>query len=176
MKREVDSTLVEKGVAERVRLTAMYTRKQDELQRQHEAVKHGLEEHRAKVCILEQFLFSSRVTNEFLSHRPKRCSRRRQNLMRVYRKPFWRISTPAPVQPAAHRWERCRRLRFPVETCAPVLVGPLQSPFPPPRTHTKTTLTILTYILRSKHRFDLVIISVKSYSSASNLLVWETET
>ncbi|XP_065085060.1 1-phosphatidylinositol 4,5-bisphosphate phosphodiesterase classes I and II isoform X2 [Ochlerotatus camptorhynchus] len=68
MKREVDSTLVEKGVAERVRLTKTYERKRDELQRQHEAVKQGLEDHRAKAksmfekeaeshaCISESFL------------------------------------------------------------------------------------------------------------------------
>lgn len=68
MKREVDSTLVEKGVAERVRLTATYERKRDELQRQHDLVKQGLDDHRAKAkamldkeaeshaCISETFL------------------------------------------------------------------------------------------------------------------------
>lgn len=58
MKREVDSTLVEKGVAERVRLSAMYTRKQDELQRQHDTVKQGLEEHRAKVSVVIDLICS----------------------------------------------------------------------------------------------------------------------
>lgn len=49
MKREVDSTLVEKGVAERVRLTQLYEKRRDELQRQHESVKTALEENKTKV-------------------------------------------------------------------------------------------------------------------------------
>lgn len=49
MKREVDSTLVEKGVSERVRLTANYERRRDELQKQHDAVKSSLKEQRDKV-------------------------------------------------------------------------------------------------------------------------------
>ncbi|KXJ69931.1 hypothetical protein RP20_CCG025387 [Aedes albopictus] len=70
MKREVDSTLVEKGVAERVRLSAMYTRKQDELQRQHDTVKQGLEEHRAKAkAMLEKEAESHACISEtFLAH------------------------------------------------------------------------------------------------------------
>ncbi|XP_058452090.1 1-phosphatidylinositol 4,5-bisphosphate phosphodiesterase classes I and II isoform X2 [Malaya genurostris] len=70
MKREVDSTLVEKGVAERVRLTATYERKRDELQRQHEQVKQGLEEHRLKArTLLEKEAESHACISEtFLTH------------------------------------------------------------------------------------------------------------
>ncbi|XP_062547910.1 1-phosphatidylinositol 4,5-bisphosphate phosphodiesterase classes I and II isoform X1 [Armigeres subalbatus] len=70
MKREVDSTLVEKGVAERVRLSAMYTRKQDELQRQHDAVKQGLEDHRAKAKIMLEKEAESHacISETFLAH------------------------------------------------------------------------------------------------------------
>lgn len=49
MKREVDSTLVEKGVAERVRLTANYEKRRDELQKQHDAVRITLVEQKEKV-------------------------------------------------------------------------------------------------------------------------------
>lgn len=49
MKREVDSNLVEKGVAERVRLTDNYKRRHDELQRQHECVKSTLNDQKEKV-------------------------------------------------------------------------------------------------------------------------------
>lgn len=49
MKREVDSTLVEKGVAERVRLTASYERRRDELQKQHELVRTSLNDQKEKV-------------------------------------------------------------------------------------------------------------------------------
>lgn len=49
MKREVDSTLVEKGVAERVRLTASYERRRDELQKQHESVRATMHDQKDKV-------------------------------------------------------------------------------------------------------------------------------
>lgn len=49
MKREVDSTLVDKGVAERVRLTQAFEKRRDELTRQHESVKNGLKDFRTKV-------------------------------------------------------------------------------------------------------------------------------
>lgn len=49
MKREVASSLVERGVSERVRLTQGYEKKRDELQRQHELVRTALAEHKAKV-------------------------------------------------------------------------------------------------------------------------------
>lgn len=49
MKREVASSLVERGVTERVRLTKTYETKRDDLQRQHDAVKAALAEHRNKV-------------------------------------------------------------------------------------------------------------------------------
>ena len=49
MKREVDSTLVEKGVAERVRLTASYERRRDDLQKQHDSVRGMLSDQKEKV-------------------------------------------------------------------------------------------------------------------------------
>lgn len=52
MKREVDSTLVEKGVAERVRLTANFERRRDELQKQHDSVRSKLNEQRDKVSYI----------------------------------------------------------------------------------------------------------------------------
>lgn len=49
MKREVASSLVERGVTERVRLTQAYEKKRDELQKQHDAVKAALLDHKSKV-------------------------------------------------------------------------------------------------------------------------------
>lgn len=49
MKREVDSTLVEKGVAERVRLTASFERRRDDLQKQHDLVRTTLNDQKEKV-------------------------------------------------------------------------------------------------------------------------------
>lgn len=49
MKREVASTVVEKGVAERVRLTANYEKRREELQKQHDIVKASLQEQKEKV-------------------------------------------------------------------------------------------------------------------------------
>lgn len=51
MKREVASSMVERGVAERVRLTQAYEKKRDELQKQHDAVKAALLEHKSKVSL-----------------------------------------------------------------------------------------------------------------------------
>lgn len=49
MKREVASTIVEKGVNERIRLTQIYEKKKEELLRQHQEVQTQLEEERTKV-------------------------------------------------------------------------------------------------------------------------------
>lgn len=49
MKREVASSLVERGVAERVRLTQAFEKKKTELEKQHDAVKLQLNEHKEKV-------------------------------------------------------------------------------------------------------------------------------
>ncbi|ALC38505.1 Plc21C [Drosophila busckii] len=46
MKREVASSVVERGVAERVRLKQTYERRTDELQKQHDAVRNALADHR----------------------------------------------------------------------------------------------------------------------------------
>lgn len=51
MKREVDSTLVEKGVAERYRLTETNEKRRDKLQKQHDSVRNALSEQKAKVII-----------------------------------------------------------------------------------------------------------------------------
>lgn len=51
MKREVASSLVERGVAERVRLTQAYEKKKTELQKQHDTVKSQLNDHKDKVCV-----------------------------------------------------------------------------------------------------------------------------
>lgn len=51
MKREVASSLVERGVTERVRLTKTYENKRDELVRQHELIKNALSDHQSKVPI-----------------------------------------------------------------------------------------------------------------------------
>ncbi|KAH8241853.1 hypothetical protein KR026_007569 [Drosophila bipectinata] len=48
MKREVASSVVERGVAERVRLKQTFERRNDELQKQHEFVKNALADHRSK--------------------------------------------------------------------------------------------------------------------------------
>lgn len=52
MKREVASTIVEKGVNERIRLTQIYEKKKDELFRQHQEVQNHVEEERARVSAL----------------------------------------------------------------------------------------------------------------------------
>ncbi|KAH8266514.1 hypothetical protein KR044_010674 [Drosophila immigrans] len=48
MKREVASSVVERGVAERVRLKQTFDKRTDELQKTHDAVRNGLAEHRSK--------------------------------------------------------------------------------------------------------------------------------
>ncbi|XP_064538986.1 1-phosphatidylinositol 4,5-bisphosphate phosphodiesterase classes I and II isoform X2 [Drosophila montana] len=48
MKREVASSVVERGVAERVRLKQTFEKRTDELQKQHDAVRNALAEHRSK--------------------------------------------------------------------------------------------------------------------------------
>ncbi|XP_022223760.2 1-phosphatidylinositol 4,5-bisphosphate phosphodiesterase classes I and II isoform X7 [Drosophila obscura] len=48
MKREVASSVVERGVAERVRLKQTFDRRTDDLQKQHDSVRNALAEHRSK--------------------------------------------------------------------------------------------------------------------------------
>lgn len=57
MKREVASTIVEKGVNERIRLTQIYEKKKDELFRQHQEVQNHVEEERARVSAVLQLLY-----------------------------------------------------------------------------------------------------------------------
>lgn len=56
MKREVASTVVEKGVAERVRLTDNYEKRREELQKQHDAVRTTLQDQKEKVNFLESLI------------------------------------------------------------------------------------------------------------------------
>lgn len=72
MKREVASSLVERGVAERVRLAQSYEKRRDELQRQHDAVKAGLSDHKAKVSFF--LLLGKRLIIPFLSRGFNDCS------------------------------------------------------------------------------------------------------
>lgn len=57
MKREIASAMVEKGVQERVRLTQIYEKKKEELERQHAHVRQMFEEEKArwKANILKDF-------------------------------------------------------------------------------------------------------------------------
>lgn len=105
MKREVDSTLVEKGVAERVRLTASYERRGIELQKQHDTVRTTLNDQKEKVSFRSIFLAQSN-TNIF--HRSKRCSKRMSAVRRVSRlSRAWTSSTfsflPLPSAASAYR-------------------------------------------------------------------------
>lgn len=49
MKREVASAMVEKGVHERVRLTELYNKKKEELEKQHSVIKAQLIDEKAMV-------------------------------------------------------------------------------------------------------------------------------
>lgn len=49
MKREVASSLVGRGVTERLRLAQAFEKRREELQRQHDQVKANLQDHRSKV-------------------------------------------------------------------------------------------------------------------------------
>lgn len=65
MKREVASSLVERGVAERVRLTQAFEKKKAELQRQHDTVKSQLNDHKDKVCSnIGKFILNNRFQSK----------------------------------------------------------------------------------------------------------------
>lgn len=49
MKREVASSLVGRGVTERLRLAQAFEKRRENLQRQHDLVKANLHDHRTKV-------------------------------------------------------------------------------------------------------------------------------
>lgn len=49
MKREVASSLVGRGVTERLRLAQAFEKRREDLQRQHDLVKTTLQDHRSKV-------------------------------------------------------------------------------------------------------------------------------
>lgn len=68
MKREVASSLVERGVAERVRLTQAYDKKRIDLEKQHEAVRNALNEHKNRVSAIVSTISESHnlpETDEF---------------------------------------------------------------------------------------------------------------
>lgn len=84
MKREVATSLVERGVAERVRLTQAYEKKRTELQKHHDAVKAALADHKAKVnstnyrhCTLIHFPY-------YFLYRQKLYWKRRANQEHVF--------------------------------------------------------------------------------------------
>ena len=56
MKREVASSVVERGVAERVRLKKTFDRRTEDLQKQHDFVRTALADHRCKVIYSTLFL------------------------------------------------------------------------------------------------------------------------
>ncbi|XP_036222652.2 1-phosphatidylinositol 4,5-bisphosphate phosphodiesterase classes I and II isoform X4 [Bactrocera oleae] len=69
MKREVASSVVERGVAERVRLKQTYDKRTDDLQKQHEFVRNALTEHRNKARQILEKEAESRIcviSNGFL--------------------------------------------------------------------------------------------------------------
>lgn len=49
MKREVASTIVERGVAERMRLRENFDKRNEKLQQEHEVIRKALMEHKARV-------------------------------------------------------------------------------------------------------------------------------
>lgn len=59
VKREFASALVERGVAERVRVAQSYEAKRDDLVRQHELVRLALAEHKTKVTNSSRVFVSS---------------------------------------------------------------------------------------------------------------------
>lgn len=104
MKREVASSLVERGVAERVRLTQAYEKNKTELQKQHDIVKTQLNDHKEKVSKNNQhhFPIAKTVSNQtikllleikfilfFFHHRPECCLKKIVNHGRAFhRKDF----------------------------------------------------------------------------------------
>uniref|UniRef100_A0A034V484 1-phosphatidylinositol 4,5-bisphosphate phosphodiesterase n=1 Tax=Bactrocera dorsalis TaxID=27457 RepID=A0A034V484_BACDO len=63
MKREVASSVVDRGVAERVRLKQTYDKRTDDLQKQHESVRNALTEHRNKARQILEKEAESRICN-----------------------------------------------------------------------------------------------------------------
>lgn len=52
MKREVASTIVERGVAERMRLRENFEKRNEKLQQEHELIRKALMEHKARVITI----------------------------------------------------------------------------------------------------------------------------
>jgi len=60
IKREVSSSMVEKGVNERVRLAQIYEKKTEELEKQHEEIRQHFNDLKKKVSIYIILLYSSK--------------------------------------------------------------------------------------------------------------------
>lgn len=118
MKREVASLQVERAVAERLRLTQAYDKKEAELQKQHEIVKNQLNNHKEKVrthCDSKyptkfNKLIANNLINELLLNcsRPKHYSKKNVSLVHVSQpKAFWRysirIQCMQPAKMVAHQ-------------------------------------------------------------------------
>lgn len=58
IKREVSSSMVDKGVHERMRLTQIYEKRKEELEKQHQEVRHQLEEEKNRVRVFRSKLAS----------------------------------------------------------------------------------------------------------------------
>lgn len=56
MKREVASTIVERGVAERMRLRENFEKRNEKLQQEHELIRKALMEHKARVITIWIFI------------------------------------------------------------------------------------------------------------------------
>lgn len=84
MKREVASSLVERGVAERVRLTQAYDKKKTELQKQHDTVKSQLNDHKDKVCAIP-FLHDKKKTKNFRSTKKNDFNSNLVNFLCIFR-------------------------------------------------------------------------------------------
>lgn len=60
IKREVSSSMVEKGVNERVRLAQIYEKKTEELEKQHEEIRQHFNDLKKKVSWYIILLYSSK--------------------------------------------------------------------------------------------------------------------
>lgn len=60
IKREVSSSMVEKGVNERVRLAQIYEKKTEELEKQHEEIRQHFNDLKKKVSTYIILLYSSK--------------------------------------------------------------------------------------------------------------------
>lgn len=68
IKREVSSSIVEKGVNERVRLAQIYEKKTEELEKQHEEIRQNFNDLKNKVSIeIVSYKNSGLIIRNYLS-------------------------------------------------------------------------------------------------------------